>query len=137
MDSGVYTGWNVPVDYDPMLAKLAVWAGTRAEAIARMRRAIGEYRIAGIRTNLSFFDRLLADEEFGGAALDTGFLERFFERAPGPAEPSAPLISIAAAVTEMRPNVSSVGSNGAGGVSSPWLHRRPGADPAMKPVTRL
>src|SRR5947209_3877213 len=54
LDSGVYEGLSFPIEYDPLLAKLAVWAGTREEAIARMSRAIGEYQIGGIRTNLSF-----------------------------------------------------------------------------------
>ena len=56
------------------------WCGppTARSAIARMRRAIGEYRISGIRTNLSFFDRILADQEFCDGRLDTGFLERLF-----------------------------------------------------------
>ena len=98
VDSGVYAGWNVPLDYDPMLAKLAVWAGKRDEAIARARRAIGEYRISGIRSNLGFFKRLLADREFQDGSLDTGFLERFFERMPNPAEASAHAVSLAAAV---------------------------------------
>ncbi len=123
LDSGVYAGWNVPLDYDPMLAKLAVWAGTRTEAIARMRRAIGEYRIAGIRTNLKFFDRILADKEFADAALDTGFLERFFGRVPSPPEPSAQLVSLAAAVVDARLGGKASGSvNGtAAGAASAWL----------------
>jgi acetyl-CoA carboxylase biotin carboxylase subunit len=98
VDSGVYAGWNVPLDYDPMLAKLAVWSGNRAEAIARMRRAIGEYRVSGIRTNLSFFDRILADKEFCDGQLDTGFLDRFFERSLESAEPSGRIVALAAAV---------------------------------------
>src|SRR6266446_1031221 len=54
LDSGVYEGFAVPIDYDPLLAKLAAWAGTRGEAIARMSRALGEYHVVGIRTNLAF-----------------------------------------------------------------------------------
>jgi acetyl-CoA carboxylase biotin carboxylase subunit len=97
VDSGVYPGWTVPIDYDPMLAKLIGYASNRVEATARLRRAIAEYRITGIRTNLSFFDRLLADPEFACAALDTGFLERYFERAPIPTAPSAQIVALAAA----------------------------------------
>jgi acetyl-CoA carboxylase biotin carboxylase subunit len=80
LDSGVYPGWTVPIDYDPMLAKLAVWARTRDEAIARMKRAIGEYHVGGIATNLSFFRALLDDSEFRAANLETGFLDGFFTR---------------------------------------------------------
>ena len=87
LDSGVYEDFTVPMDYDPLLAKLAVWAGTREAAIARMSRALEEYHVAGIRTNLDFFRRLMRDAEFHAARLDTGFIERFFERdrADGPA----------------------------------------------------
>ena len=55
LDSGIYPGWTVPLDYDPMLAKLIVWADTREHAIERMLRALGEYHIGGIRTNISLF----------------------------------------------------------------------------------
>jgi acetyl-CoA carboxylase biotin carboxylase subunit len=59
LDSGVYEGWQVPLDYDPLLSKIAVWAADRTEAVARMRRALGEYEIQGIRTNIPFFRRVL------------------------------------------------------------------------------
>ena len=122
VDSGVYAGWNVPLDYDPLLAKLAVWSTTRAEAVARMRRAIGEYRISGIRTNVAFFDRILADQEFCGGRLDTGFLERFLERSGKPTEPSATIVSLAATVAQIQSRSGPPASNGrAAGPSSPWL----------------
>jgi acetyl-CoA carboxylase biotin carboxylase subunit len=82
LDSGVYPGWTVPIDYDPLLAKLAVWAGNREEAIARMRRAVSEYHVGGIATNLKFFAQLLDDEEMIAGRLDTHFLEGFFHRVP-------------------------------------------------------
>jgi len=82
--SGVYPGWTVPIDYDPMLAKLAVWAGTRDHAIARALRAIDEYHVGGIATNLGFFRELLADPEFVAANLETGFLDGFFARRTAP-----------------------------------------------------
>ncbi len=61
LDGGVYEGWTVPMDYDPLLAKLAVWAATRDEAAARAVRALGEYRVGGIRTNIGFFRQILED----------------------------------------------------------------------------
>ncbi len=88
LDSGVYEGFTVPMDYDPLLAKLAVWAGTREDAIERMSRAIGEYHVAGIRTNLAFFRRLLADTFFREGRVDTGFIDAFLARsAPATADP--------------------------------------------------
>jgi acetyl-CoA carboxylase biotin carboxylase subunit len=75
-DCGVYEGWTVPNDYDPMLSKLIAYAPTRIDAIQKLLRALDEYTIQGIRTNLSLFKRILADEDFRKAAIDTGYLER-------------------------------------------------------------
>jgi acetyl-CoA carboxylase, biotin carboxylase subunit len=76
LDSGVYAGWTVPIDYDPLLAKLIACGQDRPQAIARMARALQEFFIAGIKTNVSFFRQILADEDFQAGRIDTGFLER-------------------------------------------------------------
>jgi acetyl-CoA carboxylase biotin carboxylase subunit len=75
-DSGMYEGWNVPIDYDPLLAKLIGYGATREEAIARLQRALYEYFVGGIKTNISLFRRILSDPEFRAGNLDTGFLDR-------------------------------------------------------------
>ncbi len=75
-DCGIYEGWTVPNEYDPMLSKLIAYAPTRELAIERLRGALDEYVIQGIRTNLSLFKRILGDEGFRTAAIDTGYLER-------------------------------------------------------------
>jgi acetyl-CoA carboxylase, biotin carboxylase subunit len=80
VDGGVYAGWTVPIEYDPLLAKLSVWAKTRAAATDRMRRAISEYRILGLTTNLGLFEHLMNDQKWKKGDLDTGFLENFFGR---------------------------------------------------------
>jgi acetyl-CoA carboxylase biotin carboxylase subunit len=98
LDSGVYEGFAVPMDYDPLLAKLAVWAGTREAAIARMSRALDEYHVAGIRTNLSFFRRLLQDPAFRDGQLHTGFIESFLSRSQPPPNPDAELRAVVALV---------------------------------------
>lgn len=79
-DSGVYEGWEVPLYYDPMISKLVTWGATRDEAIARMKRALGEYHVGGIRTTIPFFLAVLNDEEFRRGEIDTGFIARFLER---------------------------------------------------------
>jgi acetyl-CoA carboxylase biotin carboxylase subunit len=79
-DSGVYEGWAVPLEYDPLLSKLVVWGGDRAEAIARMRRALSEYTISGIRTTIPFFRRVLEHPDFVAGRIDTGFVDRFLRR---------------------------------------------------------
>jgi len=75
-DSGVYEGWTVPLDYDPMLSKLIAYAPTREQAIQRMLRALDEYFIGGIKSNLGLFRRLLRHEDFIAGRLDTGLLDR-------------------------------------------------------------
>ncbi|HEY7305243.1 MAG TPA: acetyl-CoA carboxylase biotin carboxylase subunit [Bryobacteraceae bacterium] len=82
VDGGVYTGWTVPVEYDPLLAKLSVWAESRPVAIERLRRAISEYRVLGIKTNLRLFEQLVADPDFRSGNLHTAFLDSFMKRRP-------------------------------------------------------
>jgi acetyl-CoA carboxylase biotin carboxylase subunit len=87
LDSGVYEGWTVPMDYDPLLAKLAVWAPTREHSAARAVRALDEYHVGGIRTNIGFFRQILEDPEFRAGNLHTGFIEEFLRRGKPPAPP--------------------------------------------------
>ncbi|MBS1856369.1 MAG: acetyl-CoA carboxylase biotin carboxylase subunit [Acidobacteria bacterium] len=100
LDGCVYDGWTVPMEYDPLLAKLAVWADTRDAAIARMIRALREYDVGGIRTNIAFFRQILEDPEFRAGHLHTGFIDEFFARTPPPAPPDglAAVAALAAAL---------------------------------------
>lgn len=75
-DQGVYAGYTVPVHYDPMLSKLIVHGSTREEAIARMRRALREYRVEGIMTTIPFFTFIMNHPDFAAANFDTGFIDR-------------------------------------------------------------
>ena len=76
VDSGVYGGWTVPQHYDSLLAKVIAHAPTRAEAITRMRRALDEFIVGGIRTNIAMHKRLLADEEVIAGEMTTRTVER-------------------------------------------------------------
>lgn len=96
-DSGVYEGWTVPLDYDPMLSKLIVHAPDRASAVARMRRALDEYFVGGIKTNLPLFRRILEHPDFLAGRIDTGFLDRLL--AVKPASTAANGLSEIAAVS--------------------------------------
>jgi acetyl-CoA carboxylase biotin carboxylase subunit len=82
-DRGVSAGDEVSIYYDPMISKLAAWGRTRAEAIDRLRRALDEYAVGGIKTTLPFFREIVRDEEFIAGRLDTGFIARFQERRSG------------------------------------------------------
>jgi acetyl-CoA carboxylase biotin carboxylase subunit len=74
VDSGVYPGAEVPVHYDPLIAKLIVWGRDREDCRIRSDRALREFRITGIRTPIGFFRHVLADPEFKSGVYDTGFL---------------------------------------------------------------
>src|SRR5262252_4982518 len=75
-DSGVYAGWTVSTFYDPMIGKLSAWAPTREEAIQRLRRALREYVIKGITTNIHFLEAVLEHPQFVAGDYDTGLLPR-------------------------------------------------------------
>ena len=75
LDDGVYEGFSVPPDYDPLLDKLIVRGSDRAEAIARLQRALAEYSIAGIKTNIGLFRDILRDAEFQSGEFFTRWLD--------------------------------------------------------------
>jgi acetyl-CoA carboxylase biotin carboxylase subunit len=100
LDGGVYDGWTVPLEYDPLLAKLAVWADTRGDAMNRMLRALREQDVGGIRTNIGFFREIFEDAEFRAGNLHTGFIAEFFARHEPPKPPTQlePVAALAAAL---------------------------------------
>jgi acetyl-CoA carboxylase biotin carboxylase subunit len=79
-DSGMYEGWTVPIDYDPLLAKLIGYGTDRQQATARLIRALNEYFVGGIKTNMSLFRRILHDPDFQAGRLDTGYLDRLLKQ---------------------------------------------------------
>jgi acetyl-CoA carboxylase biotin carboxylase subunit len=82
LDEGIYAGWTVPNEYDPMLGKLIAWGGDREEALARMGRALEEYYASGIKTNVSLFRRILASADFRTGAIYTRWLDDFLSAEP-------------------------------------------------------
>jgi len=78
VDTGVYPGFEITPYYDPMIAKLIVWGETRAQAILRMRRALEEYRIVGVRTNIPFHQTMMDSHRFMAGQYDTRFVEERF-----------------------------------------------------------
>jgi len=80
LDDGVYEGWTVPNDYDPLLAKLIAWGNSREETIARLRRALEESTITGIKTNVGLFRRLLTEPDFLKAEIHTKWLDELLSR---------------------------------------------------------
>jgi acetyl-CoA carboxylase, biotin carboxylase subunit len=94
-DSGVTAGSQISVYYDPMVSKLVTWGDNREQALARMRRALDEYRVCGIKTNLPFHRRLLAHPGFQAGRYDTGFIEREKAALLAPHVPDAEQVEVA------------------------------------------
>jgi acetyl-CoA carboxylase, biotin carboxylase subunit len=104
-DSGMYEGWEVPLEYDPLLAKLIGYGETREMAINRLRRALVEYFVGGIKTNIPLFRRILLHPDFQAGKIDTGFLDRLLAEPPVHDARTAeriPIAAIAAAIFAMQ-----------------------------------
>ncbi|HEV2984878.1 MAG TPA: hypothetical protein VGX46_10830, partial [Vicinamibacterales bacterium] len=124
-DSGATAGLDVPIFYDPMISKLVAWAEDRPQAIARMRRALDEYLIVGIKTTVPFFRWLLAQPAFAQGAFHTTYLDDILTSRNGLpfAEPSSEIESIAAIAAAVQAVLSPATiADGAGPVPapSPW-----------------
>jgi acetyl-CoA carboxylase biotin carboxylase subunit len=119
-DSGMYEGWSVPLEYDPLLAKLIGYGSDRRQTIMRLRRALHEYFVGGIKTNISLFRRILKNPEFVAGKLDTGFLDRLLANPEeDPVKGEHPEIAaIAAAVFAVLEQTTAT-RNGASGGSAP------------------
>ena len=121
-DSGCYEGAEIPVHYDPMISKLVVWGDDRAKAIARMRRALDEYQVRGIETNLPFHRRCLRHPAFVAGDYDTGFIGRnAAELAPRADEAELVAAMIAAALEDQQRHVvPTIAPSGATSEISTW-----------------
>ena len=130
-DGGAYAGCTISPNYDPLISKLCVWAPDRARAVARMRRALGEYVVSGIRTNLSFHERLFEHPEFVAGRYDTGYIDRYRDELLGGLRVAdddkatlAAAIAVAAHRSENsrpRSNGLTNGINGIGSGLTPWV----------------
>ncbi len=102
-DSGMYEGWTVPLEYDPLLAKLVGYGNDRAQAIARLTRALDEYFVGGIKTNISLFRRIFRDADFQGGRFHTGYLDQLLKASPSsePGQQDSTVAAIAAGVFAM------------------------------------
>jgi acetyl-CoA carboxylase biotin carboxylase subunit len=88
LDDGVYEGWTVPNDYDPLLSKLIAWGNSREETIARLRRALEEYTVIGIKTNVGLFRRILDEPDFLRGEIHTKWLDELLRRPRSAASPA-------------------------------------------------
>jgi acetyl-CoA carboxylase biotin carboxylase subunit len=128
-DSGVEEGDEVPSHYDPLVSKLVAWGEDRASAIARMRRAVREYKVLGIKTTLPFFERVLRDPDFVAGRFDTSFVERLGRETHLEEERPWSVAVAAAAIGAFARRRTARTTPGAGPAPSAW--RREGRREAM------
>lgn len=102
IDGGAYRGWEVPIFYDSLIAKLCVWGSTRQEAIRRMHRALGEYVVKPIRTTIPFHRMVMENPRFIAGDYTTGFIGQEYPNlvAPEPQNPEA--LALVAALAQTR-----------------------------------
>jgi acetyl-CoA carboxylase biotin carboxylase subunit len=137
MDAGVYPGAEVSVYYDPIIGKLLAWAEDRERAIARMRRALREMVVKGIRTNVKFLDRVFQHPAFLAGDYDTHLLRDFDAAGRGASDRETEDLAIAVAVLH-----ASASNGSAGGPRSPGPAsggrgpRVPGGASAWRSVSR-
>ncbi|HVY47665.1 MAG TPA: hypothetical protein VHB21_17370, partial [Minicystis sp.] len=129
-DGGFYEGATVPSHYDPLVSKLSVWGPDRHAALRRMRRALGEYVVTGIRTNLVFHEKLLAHPAFEAGDYSTAFLDEhgaglfgYGEAAPSDRAALAAAVAIAAARSERRTANAESEHAAARGRLAPWVEQ--------------
>jgi acetyl-CoA carboxylase biotin carboxylase subunit len=128
VDAGVHEGAEVPLHYDPLLAKLIVWGRDRDEAVRRMRRALDEFAVAGIRTTIPFHRALMRHPDFLAGRLSTAFVERAFRGGQGLPAPSPERARAAAVATALRARAVVPAPPPAPPGPSPWaMAGRPGA----------
>jgi acetyl/propionyl-CoA carboxylase alpha subunit len=120
VDSGIAAGMTVPMEYDPLLAKLSAYGATRAEAIRRLERAVRDTVVLGPATNLGFLRDVLAHPAFLAGDTHTGFLDEHFPAwRPEAADADVAAVMAALAVSQLRPARTSAGTEPAS-APSPW-----------------
>jgi acetyl-CoA carboxylase biotin carboxylase subunit len=130
-DSGVFEGFEIPIQYDPMISKLIVWGINREEAINRMRRALAEYIITGIKTAIPFHIRVMNNRHFIEGDFDTNYIDKVFfkeeeERIPENTEVAMVVGAIEQYLREKRDALQSAEVKGKGEVSLWKCSYRPG-----------
>ena len=125
-DSGSYQGWEVPIFYDPLLAKLCVWAETREGAVNRLARVLDECSIEGISTTLPFFRAIVQNADFKRGEFDTGFIDRFLsleskaQRSSDSADVKLTDLAAIAAVLHVKSSAGASGSAAPSSSESRW-----------------
>ncbi len=120
VESGISEGFEIPIYYDPLIAKLLTWGKDRNEAIGRMRRALDEFWIKGVKTTTPFHRRILDDAEFLAGQYDTHFVARFLERGMPRGADDEQLAVLAAVVAHLKLKAKTSLQVEAGTTESKW-----------------
>jgi len=127
VDGGVYQGATVTVNYDPMVAKLVVWGRDREESLDRLRRALEEFVVKGIKTSIPFHLRVLQHEKFIEGKYDTGFIDQYMDGGkggpvvdPGESRRVAHMLAAIAAFRRDKARSERAASRPSGGTAEPW-----------------
>jgi propionyl-CoA carboxylase alpha chain len=125
VDDGVQQGQDVSVYYDPLLAKLVVWAATREQAMDRMHRALSEYIVRGVDTTIPFCSFVMKHEAFRSARFDTSFVKQYWtHRAPDMSPDATVYLAAALALHESRNDTPSSTAPTSAQPDSGWWHSR-------------
>jgi len=101
IDSGVYAGYEITPHYDPMISKLIVWGSTRQEAIQRMDRALSEFVVNGVTTNVTYLRKIVQHEAFIRGDTQTDFIEKYLDQGgSAPSQEHVDVVMIAAAIRQ-------------------------------------
>ena len=130
-DSGVFEGFEIPIYYDPIISKLVAWGKDRTEAIARMKRALNEYVVTGVKTTIPFHIRVMNNRHFIEGSFDTNFIDKvFFKEEKERRLPHSDVAVITAAIQvflEERERAIAQKPSGTSGPVSMWKYStRPG-----------
>ncbi|HEU5361525.1 MAG TPA: hypothetical protein VFU42_10260, partial [Candidatus Deferrimicrobiaceae bacterium] len=100
-DSGVFEGFEIPIYYDPIISKLIAWGTDRPEAVARMKRALNEYVVTGVKTTIPFHIRVMNNRHFLEGNFDTNFIDKVFFREEQERDPPHPDVAVITAAIQL------------------------------------
>lgn len=120
-DGGIAQGYEVPIYYDPLIAKLVVWAGDRPLAVERMSRALNEFVLDGVATTIPFHRWVIASEAFRKGEFDTSFVEKYFRPEASHAERQEKAAAVLCTIlSHLRGAAAPAGTDGAGPATDAW-----------------
>lgn len=129
IETGVRENDEISVYYDPMIAKVVVHGETRLESLRRLDQTLGEFHVAGVRTNIPLIRRILAEDQFKSGLVDTSFIKQHHDRLFAKISPNTSYLALSAVLRVISDQTS-------GQICNPWL-QNDGYSGFIKPTTLL